>query len=465
MSERRTRRLDPRAIPYGRLIILAQAVLAIAFTVYLLRGDHVTLPLIDQTYELEAVFDDAAGLSSKNANSVTIAGVRVGKVTAVRYERGQAIAALQLDGDVRERIRHDARARIVPRSALQDQLVEIAPGSKGPVLKEGERIAAAANASPVQLDRVLETLNADTRAQLQILLGQLRIGLKDRVTPLRAALGRLDDAVGSTDRVADALADRRRLLARLVGELNVVFTTLGRRGGALRSVIASGRRTLETTAGRDAELASSVRVLPETLDALSAALRDVRGLSEPLDPALTELRPAAASLPGALAALREFVPSAQGLVKDLRPLVRDGRAPAASLRRALQALGPTSTGLREPVAGLRPIVGEIDRNKNGIGLLGERFSGIFSTNDANGPILRGLGFFEPFNPANVGVPGASGAKLRSLKMKSVRALLKACRTNAVACLARYLVPGLPGALRTAERPLGESPHKRKGKRP
>lgn len=457
--------MDPRAIPYGRLIILVQAILAIAFVAYLLRGDHVTLPLINDTYELRAAFDDAAGLNSTNGNAVTIAGVRVGKVTSVHYEHGQAVARLQLDGDVRKRIRQDARARIAPRSALQDQVVDITPGSRGPVLEDGQRIVAATDASPVQLDRVLATLDADTRAQLQILLGQLRIGLKDRVTPLRAALGRLDDAVVSTDRVAGALADRRHLLSRLVGELNTVFATLGQRGSALRSVIASGRRTLETTAGRDAEIASSIRTLPETLDALSAGLRDVRNLSRPLDPALTELRPAARALPGALAALREFVPSGQGLVDDLRPLVRDGRAPAASLRRALQALGPTATGLREPVAGLRPIVSEIDRNKKGIGLLGERFSGVFSTNDVNGPILRGLGFFEPLNPANLGVPGATGAELRSLKAKSVRALVKACRTNAAACLARYLIPGLPGSLRTADQPLGQLPPGQTGNGP
>ncbi len=465
MSARRHSRLGPRSIPYGRLVIALQAILALAFLVYLLRGDHVTVPLIDSTYELQAAFDDAAGLDGTNSNPVTIAGVRVGKVIGMRYEDGRAVATLRLDSAVRERIRGDARARIRPRSALQDNVVEIAPGSKGPALEPGERISAGTEASPVALDRVLETLDADSRAHLQILLGELRVALEGRATPLREALGRLDDVAGSTDRVAAALADRRRLLARLVGELDTVFSTLGRRGDALGTVIASGRRTLETTAARDAELASTIRTLPGTLDALSTALADVRTLSGPLSPALSELRPAARSLPGALAALRRFVPAGQGLVRDLRPLVRDGRAPAASLAQALRALGPTADGLREPVAGLRPIVGEIDRNKDGIGKLGERFSGVFSTNDANGTILRGLGFFEPFNPANVGAPGASGAELRSLKLKSVRALVKACRSNGAACLARHLVPGLPGATRSAEDPLGRLPVRRKGSKP
>ncbi len=451
---RRTSRLGVRAIPFGRITIVVQAVAALAFVVYLFASDNVSAPLIHQSYVLKAAFDDASGLTGKDGRDVTIAGVRVGKVTGVRYSGGRAVADLELDDDVKGRVHRDARVAIVPRSALQDQTLEITPGSRGGVLEDGDQITASVTASPVQLDRVLETLDTDSRAQLQILLGQLRTGLHDRQTPLREALGRLDDAVSSSSQVADALADRRRLLTGLVTELDTVFTTLGDRGAALREVITSGRRTLQTTAGRDAEIAASMRELPRTLDGLGTALADVRTLAQPLQPALEGLRPTAKQLPETLRSLRDFVPSGQGLVDDLGKLVSDGREPVAALRGALEQLGPSSEALREPVAGLRPILADIDRNKTGIGLLGERFSGIFSTNDANGPILRGLGFFEKLNPANLGAPGASGAQLRTLQRKSVRALLKACKDNPLACIARYLIPGLPGAARTAADPLG-----------
>ena len=389
--------------------------------------------------------------------------MRVGKVTGVRYSGGRAVAELELDNDADGRVHRDARVAIVPRSALQDHIVEITPGSRGGVLEDGDHIVASATATPVQLDRVLETLDSDSRAQLQILLRQLRTGLRDRETPLRKALGRLDDAVGSSSQVADALADRRELLAALVTELDTVFTTLGERGASLRQVITAGRRTLQTTAERDAEIAASVRELPRTLDGMGDALADVRALAQPLQPALEELRPAAKQLPKTLRSLREFVPSGQGLIDDLGRLVSDGGESTAALRGVLKELGPTSEALREPVAGLHPILAAIDKNKNGIGLLGENFSGIFSTNDANGIILRGLGFFEKPDPANLGVPGATGAELRSLQRKSVRALLKACKDNAIACLARYLIPGLPGAARTAGDTLATAKSKSGGR--
>ncbi len=242
-----------------------------------------------------------------------------------------------------------------------------------------------------------------------------------------------------------------------------MFTTLGERDASLRQVITAGRRTLQTTAERDAEIAASVRELPRTLDGMGDALADVRALAQPLQPALEELRPAAKQLPKTLRSLRDFVPSGQGLVDDLGRLVSDGGESTAVLRGVLRELGPTSEALREPVAGLHPILAAIDKNKNGIGLLGERFSGVFSTNDANGIILRGLGFFEKPDPANLGVPGATGAELRSLQRKSVRALLKACKDNAIACLARYLIPGLPGATRAAGDPLATAKAKSGGR--
>ncbi len=462
MTTRRSSRLGPRAIPFGRIVILVQAVAALAFVAYLFRSDHVTLPLFHDSYTLQAAFDDAAGLNSHDGHVVTIAGVRVGKVKRMHYEDGQAIAELELDGSARGRIHHDARAAIVPRSALQDQTVEITPGTRGRALQDGDRIVASVNSSPVALDRVLETLDTDSRAQLQVLLGELRTGLKGRTTPLRSALAELDTTVGSSTRVASALADRRRLLASLVTELDTVFETLGDRGAALREVIAAGGQTLQTTASRDSEISSSVRELPRTLDAMGTALADVRALGTPLVPALEHLRPTARELPRSLSALRDFVPTGTKLVDDLGKLVRDGRRPAAALRGALVALRPAATQLREPVAGLHPIVSQIDRNKDGIGRLGDAFSGVLSTNDANGTILRGLGFFEKLDPANLGAPGATGAQLRSIERKSVRALLKACTTNPLACLARYLIPGLPGAVRTASDPLGVTALKKRG---
>ena len=71
---------------------------------------------------------------------------------------------------------------------------------------------------------------------------------------------------------------------------------------------------------------------------------------------------------------------------------------------------------------------------------------MLSTNDANGPILRGLGTFEPFNPADFGF--SSSSSRATAAAQAAKALSLSClHGELVACLVRYLVPGLPGSVR------------------
>ena len=243
------------AIPFGRLAIVLQAAAAIAFLLYILDGDGVRFPLSAQPERVEIAFEDAAGLTASNHNRVTIAGVEVGEIKKIRYANGGAIAEAHIDADARDRLRSDARAVIVPRSALNDLSVDLLPGESAQRLPAGARVAPDRAASPVNLDRILETLDSDTRAQIQVLFGNAATGLRGRSTPLRDAVARLGDTSESTARVSAALADRRRLLTRLVGELDTVFATIASRGDNLADLISTGRTTLEATADREALLA------------------------------------------------------------------------------------------------------------------------------------------------------------------------------------------------------------------
>jgi len=112
-------------------------------------------------------------------------------------------------------------------------------------------------------------------------------------------------------------------------------------------------------------------------------------------------------------------------------------------------LAGTARALTPAIADVAPIVDAVNTDRSGIGVLGARFSGVLSTNDANGPILRGLGTFEAFNPADFGVPNATPAQTVALAAQAVHALTLTCLDGGlVACLVRYLVPGLPGAVRS-----------------
>jgi phospholipid/cholesterol/gamma-HCH transport system substrate-binding protein len=430
----------------GRTAVAGLIAAAAAFAVYLVVSDGARLPF-SSTFELRARFGDAAGLRSENHSPVTVSGVPMGTVESVEVSGGQAVATLAIDDDAEGVVRADATIRIVPRSALQDLTVDIDPGSGAP-LADGTTVPAERTSTTVGADRVLDIFDADTRAQAAVLIDQLGAGLDGRSRALADDLDRLGRVVDSSTEVAAALADRRRLLVRFVDDLDSIFSRLGERQAQLAGAIAFARRTLEVTGERDGELARSTEDLPAALSRTREALDAVTDLAGPLEPALAELDPAARALPGALTALREFVPRGERLISGVSDLADRGASGVRHLREILTQLGPVARAARPAVPKAGEVVSAIDRNKEGIGVLGDRFSGVFSTNDANGPILRGLGFFEDFQPEDLGFArDARGAELRSAKLDTVIALTRVClKENPVACLARYLVPSLPGAV-------------------
>jgi len=431
--------------------MVSQALVAVALLAFLLHEDGVRVPFAGASdWHLEVAFRDAGGLSSSQRAPVLVAGVQEGRVESVRYQHGLAIARLRLDGSARGVVRSDATATVEPRSALEDLTVNLKPGSaSAPPARPGARIEPAQAVAPVALDRVVDVVDADTRSQVAILLDQLAGGLRGRSGPLRAAVARLAPMLDSANQVTTQLARRRRLLTRLVDSIDAISSATAQHQSALSDAVRAGRKTLDVTAAHDSALSATVAGLPATLSSLDRALSRARALATPLRPALDGLEPAAKVLPGALTSARASAPLLTSLAGDVSALERDGEPAARDLGQVAPLLAPTASALRQPVADVGPIVQAVDANREGIGQLGERFSGVLSTNDANGPILRGLGTFEPFNPADLGEPGATPAQRTLLAAKAVKALTNECLyDNPLACLTRYLVPGLPGSVRT-----------------
>ncbi|HET9720876.1 MAG TPA: MlaD family protein [Solirubrobacteraceae bacterium] len=433
-------------VRFGRTAIVLQLITAVAFLVYLLSHEGVSLPFLsNSSYTIRAEMTDAGGLNPSIGAPVLVAGVPEGSIQSISYHDGLTLLRLQLPGSIAPLIHRNASLDVVPRSALEDLTVEISPGSRSePALPAGGLIPPTRTSASVRFDRLVDVLDGSTRAELQVMLAQLQLSLDGREGAWRGDLQELGDLVNPATAVTSQLAERQVLLSRLVTSLDSMVTTLGRRQDDLAGAVDAGQRTLSVTAARSAQIAEIMRSLPGALSELQGAMSAVRRLSGPLEPALTGLMPFARALPGALAALRTFDPHGLQLVGDLGDLIKRGSTPAADLQRVFAALGPAAQRLRPTISDLHPVLQDINVHKDGIGQLGDNFSGVFSTNDANGPILRGLGFFERFNPADVGF---SSSAATTAAADSVRALTRVClHTNPLACIVRYLIPGLPGAV-------------------
>jgi phospholipid/cholesterol/gamma-HCH transport system substrate-binding protein len=148
-------------IKVGLFVILALATLV--WMTYRLGGFH---GYSDRTYQVDAVFTQAAGL--KAGVVVQVAGIPVGRVESIELVNDQARVIMSIRQEVQ--LPADSRALIRTQGVLGDKYIEIAPGREdAPPLAQGGRIEetqAAADLSELmeKLSSVADDLKSLTHA-------------------------------------------------------------------------------------------------------------------------------------------------------------------------------------------------------------------------------------------------------------------------------------------------------------
>jgi virulence factor Mce-like protein len=438
-------------VPLARTTLLIQLIAATIFLGYTLTKKDTQLPFSAEPYEVQVMLDDAQGLNPTKEPAAGVAGVNNGKVTEVVVaENGQALVTLSYDSEIEGKIFADATAFVRPTSALQTLIVNVDPGTPeaGP-LPEGEVIGAANTRSSVHIDELTGLLNADTQAQTQVLISEAAIALKDREPELRRILAELGQLTDSATPLAEALADRRRLLIKLTDNMDELFTTLGQRGTQLANAIDAGSDTLAVTAGREAELAEATRELAPTLDETTRALSATRTLAESLVPALDEILPVADQVAPASEKFREILPKLDELVETSDRLIDDGAKPVRLFSNGMKGLSDRVRG--DQVPALRELVDLVELlfdYRYGLLQFAENISGVASQNRNAGPYAQFAIVNAELEPEWFGFPAAAARSQNGqpseLNLAFAAALEKACSENAAACVLRFSMPGLPG---------------------
>lgn len=289
---------------------------------------------------------------------VKVAGVPVGIVTDVEHRKdGTAVATLHLEKGVKEKLRSDPGAAIRPTTLLGgNYYVELSPGGDP---GEVGAIGVDRTTTPVELDRVLETLKPEARASTQRTIRRLDATLDE--AGRKAVHGLIDDAPETLRPLGVTLSalrgERPSDLRNLVTSLDGTARALNANRGRLESALSGLSEVSSTLAASSPDVAEAVEDLPETLSAtrsglgsLDKSLAEVRDVSDDalptarrlsrtlkaLDPALRELRPVMAELRPALVDLRP-------LVDDLVPAAVDGTTILEDLD------GPTLDRVKGPI--------------------------------------------------------------------------------------------------------------------
>ena len=375
-------------------------------------------------FTVHAVFSSANGL--RPGSLVRIAGINVGTVNSVSSvpwckagsDQQKTCEASDVTMTISKSglpLHSDATFWIRPRIFLEGNFfVDVDPGSaSAPIVSNDHTFPISQGTEPVQLDQVLTSLQANTRANLQTLLKQYGTAVDQAGPSYKASIQYWLPAYEYSSIVAhDALGIQPHDLSNWINQQGTVAGAIDSHPQNLKSLITDFNTTAGAFAHQNVALQNTVAELPRTLaaaipafDALDRAFPPVRLLARTLIPGVRSTGPMVdATLP--------FIDQLRRLVQpsELRGLTSDLSVTVPALARLSNATIPLMKNGVRPVSSC--VVNEIYpwsqltlndpsfNAKNGFpphkvyveavdylpGLAGES-----RTFDANGPYIRVLG--------------------------------------------------------------------------
>lgn len=209
---------------------------------------------------ITAYFTSAVGIYP--GDEVRVAGVRIGKIAAIRPAGADALFTLEVDHDVP--IPADAKAVVVAQSLIAARYVQLAPvyANNGPIIADNAVIPVERTAVPVEWDEV-----------------------KAQLTRLATELGPRSDVSGTSvsrfiDSAANAMDGNGDKLRSTLAELSGVGRVLADGGGNLVDVIKNLARFVDALRDSNTQivqfedrLATLTSVLDNSRSDLDAALQ------------------------------------------------------------------------------------------------------------------------------------------------------------------------------------------------
>jgi phospholipid/cholesterol/gamma-HCH transport system substrate-binding protein len=387
------------------IAVVALLVLALVVSIFILGHQRLHLPagvpfLGKDFYEVNAEMTTAQAVTPGQGQTVNIAGVQVGEIKSVKLVDGKAIIGLDIDRKYAP-VYKDASVLLRPKTGLKDMVAELTPGhASAGKLPEGGTIPISQTLPDVNLDEVLASLDADTRDYLRLLLSDGGEALKGNGQQLGQTIRRIEPTARYSREVNVALARRRANIARVVHNFSLLTDQLGRRDTQLADFVVNSNAVFAALAHQDQNLKQTLRQLPSTLDVTQTNLAKVQRMAEALGPTLQDLRPGARALGPSLRQVRPFVTKTTPVIKNqLRPFTRAALPTVKQLRPALNDLSAATPALTRVFNVLNYALNEVAYNPPGNASEGYLFwfawinhlgPTVFSTQDAHGPIRRGL---------------------------------------------------------------------------
>jgi phospholipid/cholesterol/gamma-HCH transport system substrate-binding protein len=390
--------------PFVAMVVLTLVGLATAYVV--LQNQRLRIPVLqERPFELKAEFETGQAVVQGQGQTIRVAGVRVGDVAGVELEDGVAVISFGIDREFLP-IYQDATILMRPTTGLKDMFFQLDPGTpEAGEVEEGGTLPLANSAPDLNLDEILEHIDADTQAYLRMLLVGAGKGLKGRDRELGELLGGLGPINRNMAQLNREVTKRDRDLSQLIHNLNRLTTRVGQAERTLTRFVESQDTALGEIASQDQSVRRAVRLLPGTLEQAERTLDATSDFAQVLGPAFDELRPFARNLePMNRSTARLARAVTPTLENRIRPFVRSAIPVVPDLRRGARRFADTTPRLTVIANKINRLANMAAYNPNGaqstgepdrmesylywVSWLGHLSSNVYAAGDAHGFFRR-----------------------------------------------------------------------------
>jgi phospholipid/cholesterol/gamma-HCH transport system substrate-binding protein len=393
------------------IALFFMGLIAVGVASYILSQERFHLPgwvpLVGADfYKVNVELQTGQAVVPGQGQTMNIAGVKVGDVSSVRLKDGRAIVTVNMESRYTP-IHRDAHVLLRPKTGLKDMYLALDPGTKAAgALPSGGTIPVSNTLPDVNPDEVLAQLDYDTRSYLQILLGAGAQAFTDppghqgeSSAALRQTFKRFEPTNLYLYKITSQLETRRKNIAHVIHNFRSIAEELNRTDGKLGRFVESANVNFQAFANQDANLRAALGLLPGTLTTTRNTLVKADALGRRLGPTSQALRPAARALGPALRDVRPFLRQTTPVIESqlrpftriAQPTVRDLRAAATDLSAATPRLVRTFGVLN---SALNTFAYKPPGKEEGFlfyqSWLNHAGAALFETDDAHGPIRRGL---------------------------------------------------------------------------
>ncbi|MCW2855525.1 MAG: Virulence factor Mce [Marmoricola sp.] len=335
-------------------------------------------------------------------SDVEIAGVKVGKVMNVSYERDHAVVEFNVNRGAAP-LHSGATVQIGAKTLVEESYLNVADGH-GATIPSGGTLPSGSGRGPVQLDDVYRTLDPSTRKNLSEFLrtaGVATAGQRDAISAAAQGIGMLG---GDGSTALTALKQQSSAIDQLAANGAQVLAALDKRHVELSNLVDDASAIMHVTAGQATQVRAVINGLNDVMALAPAGGQGLTNVGNALAPVARNLGAAAPDLnlvldqlPSTTANLRGLLPPLSGVLTGAGPTL--SRVPTLSTD--LSNITPSAEQL---LSNVNPMLAYLAPFGPDMAAFFSNFGATLDTGDANGAMWRmlvqfsGQSFFgNPFN--------------------------------------------------------------------